>query len=444
MKGKALLMILLLLGGYLYLNGYIKIPDNLSPDNNPYPPGEGSGSGGFSTGEVAQGLRGTVIEMGASDAYVSLSGERTLVQFEAPAVNEALMGMAYEVAKKAYEANPAKEVRVEAYYLGEPVLGLTINNGNFDNPEFEDIRRPEFKVESDLWLFDVLVHNVTVTNETASVTLEYLADGEGFWKDYFAMSFLILEDAPWVEEVSITYLADNGSLTLSTSSDDILRLHSGEITADELPNIVHISAENAGGSVEPGATCAPSKEEAYRLFVQAYNNVTSLQASGASDEEIQEAYAKYQKARACYESFLTTTTSAAPIGEMGEIKSATLDTEGTMVMKFSTGELWNSDQLSQLTGEGYDLMAEPWCVEYPALLGHWIDLGEGSLDTLDPRVVPASGYPVGEVSGEIEMGHVYVNRNADGTLTAFELVSHEKTGDCSHRITIRYANLGGG
>jgi hypothetical protein len=37
-----------------------------------------------------------------------------------------------------------------------------------------------------------------------------------------------------------------------------------------------------------------------------------------------------------------------------------------------------------------------------------------------------------------------VNRNSDGTLTAFELVSHEKIGDCSHRITIRYANLGGG
>ncbi|WP_054840859.1 hypothetical protein [Thermococcus peptonophilus] len=230
--GKALLLILLLLGGYLYFNGYIKIPpDNLGPDNNPYPPGGGSGSGGFSNGLTssdAQNLRQTVISMGASDAYVSLSSGRTLVQFEVPAVDEGLMGMAYEVAKKAYEANPTKEVRVEAYYLGEPVLGLTVHNGDFDNPEFEDIRRPEFKVESDLWIFDVLVHNVTITNDTASVTLEYLADKEGFWKDYFAMSFLILEDAPpWVKEISITYLADNGSLTVSTSSDDLLRLHSG-------------------------------------------------------------------------------------------------------------------------------------------------------------------------------------------------------------------------
>ncbi|WP_179193050.1 hypothetical protein [Thermococcus litoralis] len=440
MKGKVLLLILLLLGGYLYLNGYIKIPDNLGPDNNPYPPDGGSNSGSFSTGEVAKGLRQTVIDMGASDAYVSLSSERTLVQFEAPAVDEALMGMAYEVAKKAYEANPAKEVRVEAYYLGEPILGLTVSNGDFDNLEFEDIRRPEFKVESDLWLFDVLVHNVTVTNDTASVILEYLADEEGFWKDYFAMAFLVLEDVPWVKEISITYLADNGSLTISTSSDDLLRLHSGEITAEELPGILHISAENAGGNSE--STCAPSKEEAYRLFVQAYNNVTSLQSSGASNEEIQEAYAKYQKARACYESFLTTTTSVSSNGEIGEIKTVILDTEGAVGVKFSTGELRSSDQ--SLTWENIDIMLEPWCVDYPALLGHYIDLGEGSLEELSVEDIPTQGYPVDEISGEIKAGHVYVNLNSDGSLTAFELVSHEKTGDCSHRITIKYTNLGGG
>jgi hypothetical protein len=438
MKGKAIFLLLLLIAGYLYLNGYIEVPDN-----NPY--SGSSGSGGFSNGLTssdAQNLRQAVIAMGASDAYVSLSSGRTLVQFEAPSVDEALMGMSYEIAKKAYEVNPVGDVRVEAYYLGEPVLGLTVTNGDFDNPEFEDIRRPEFKVESDLWVFDVIVEDVTITNETASVTLEYLADKDGFWRDYFAMSFLILEDAPWVKEVSITYLTNNGSLTISTSSDDLLRLHSGEITADELPSIVHVSAENAGGN--EGSKCAPSKEEAYRLFVQAYNNVTSLQSSGASDEEIQKAYAEYQKAKACYESFLPTTTSVTSGGEMGEIKSVTLDTNGAMAIKFSTGEVKASDEIGDDVWKDVDLVSEPWCVDYPALLGHWIDLGEGSLDTLDSNMVPTSGYPVGDVSGEIKAGHVYVNLNSDGSLTAFELVSHEKTGDCSHRITIRYANLGGG
>lgn len=434
MKGKVLFLLIILIGGYLYIGGYIKIPDNLGPDNNPYSNGNSQ-----STPNLARDLRDAVIAMGASDAYVSLSSKRTLVQFEAPAVDEALMGMTYEVAKKAYETNPAKEVRVEAYYLGEPILGLTVSNGDFDNPEFEDIRKPEFKVESDLWIFDVLLHNVTVTNETASVILEYLADEEGFWKDYFAMGFLILEDAPWVKEVSITYLADNGSLTISSSSDDLLRLHSGEITAEELPGIVHISVENIGENGE--STCAPNKEEAYRLFVQAYNNVTSLQSSGASNEEIQEAYAKYRKARACYESFLTTTTSVSSNGEMGEIKSVILDTEGAVGVKFSTGELKGSDQ--SLTWDNIDIMLEPWCVDFPALLGHYIDLGEKSLGKLSVEDIPTQGYPVDEVSGEIKVGHVYVNLNSDGSLTAFELVSHEKTGDCSHRITIKYANIGG-
>ncbi|WP_048149896.1 hypothetical protein [Palaeococcus ferrophilus] len=206
-------------------------------------------------------------------------------------------------------------------------------------------------------------------------------------------------------------------------------------------NVTLYPPESANGTLGT-FTCPDNKEDAYRLFVQAYNNVTSLQSSGASDEEIQEAYAKYQEAKACYDSFSSTTTSATSSGEMEELKTATLDTDGVMAIKFSTGELKGSDQT--LTWEDIDIMAEPWCVDYPALLGHYIDLGEGSLDSLDPRAVPTSGYPTSEVADEIKMGHVYVNLNSDGTLTAFELVSHEKTGDCSHRITIRYANLGGG
>ena len=79
----------------------------------------------------------------------------------------------------------------------------------------------------------------------------------------------------------------------------------------------------------------------------------------------------------------------------------------------------------------------------PALLGHYVDLGEMSLEEVTVGDIPSSGYPSDEVSGEIKAGHVYANRNADGSYTVFALVSHEKTDDCSHRITIAYRNVEG-
>lgn len=213
---------------------------------------------------------------------------------------------------------------------------------------------------------------------------------------------------------------------------------------DEFEKNVTLYPPESANETSGTFVCPDSKDDAYRLFVQAYNNVTSLQSSGASDGKIQEAYAKYQKARACYESFLTSTTSATSSGEMGEINTVTLDTEGAAGVKFSTGEVKGFDEIGEDMWKDVDLLAEPWCVDYPALLGHWIDLGEGSLENLNPSMVPTSGYPTGEVADEIKIGHIYVNLNSDGSLTAFELVSHEKTDNCSHRITIRYANLGGG
>ncbi|ASA78168.1 hypothetical protein [Thermococcus sp. 5-4] len=229
MKGWAVLLILLLVGGYLYISGEVKVPEGL--------PGldTGSSSGGVSS------LQDEVKALGATEVEVSLSRDDALVRMGIPTVDDNLTAMLYDVAGMAYSSSHAKRVRVEAYYLGEPLLAVTVMNGDLENAELEDIRRPEFRIESDLTLFDSRVQSVELTNETASVTLEYLADREGFWKDYFAMAFVVLEDAPWVETVSITYLADNGTVTLSMSSRDIIRLQSGEVTAEELPGLVTVS-----------------------------------------------------------------------------------------------------------------------------------------------------------------------------------------------------------
>jgi hypothetical protein len=229
MKGWAVLLILLLVGAYLYISGEVEVPEDI--------PGldDGSSSGGVSS------LQEEVKALGATEVEVSLSGEDSLVRMSISAVDDNLTGMLYDVAELAYSSSHAKRVRVEAYYLGEPLLALTVMNRNLENAELEDIRRPEFRIESDLALFDSRVQSVELTNDTATVTLEYLADGEGFWKDYFAMTFVILEDAPWVKTVSITYLADNGTVTLAMSSADIIRLQSGEVSPEELPGLVTVS-----------------------------------------------------------------------------------------------------------------------------------------------------------------------------------------------------------
>ena len=223
MKGKALLLILLLLGAYAYVNGYIS-PDDVRSAVNDL---TGEENGDATSTLTPSGIPGNV--------SVSTANGSTYVRLDVPAVNENLTGLLYRVA---VERNAT---RVDAYYLGEPVLRLERTNGSY---AFEDIRTPEFRIRTDLGVFDVNVIEVTVTNETASVSLEYLADADSFWKDYFRMAFAVLEDAPWVERVSITYVGERNA-TFSISSENLLLAWEGKLTAEELAGAV--SEESTGG-----------------------------------------------------------------------------------------------------------------------------------------------------------------------------------------------------
>ncbi len=261
MKGKALLLILLIIGGYLYMSGYIKVPDNLNPDRIINTAKSLGSTGGTSTTPTSTSVISsttTSSETAAKDLNsttpkppktenisVSNSGNETLIRFEAPVLDENLLGIAYDLAKKAYEVNGSENIRVEAYFRDEPILALTIENGDFDNPVFEDIRRPEFRIETDLGLFDVLVHNVTVTNETALVSLEYLAGNESFWRDYVKMSLAILEDAPWVKTVEITYVGDK-NVSVSVPSKAILEALSGKLSPEEFANSISVAEIGKG------------------------------------------------------------------------------------------------------------------------------------------------------------------------------------------------------
>ncbi|MDI3475821.1 MAG: hypothetical protein PWQ79_1195 [Thermococcaceae archaeon] len=404
-KLTGLLLILLLLGAaYIYyVNPHIiedltRVRDNFPNGMNPG--GNTSSSGGFFGDSVEKGWVDSDGD-GSRDVYIGDD------YAEVPVKNGSIIF---------FDRN--EDGKVDAIYLD------TTGDGNYDTAYLDE----DYNGKTDTWR--------TTFNGVESYAWDVTGDGI---PDVYDSNGDGKVDA-W--DINSDGIIDERDVDYDGNPD----LHDYDFDGvfDEFEKNVTLYPPESANGTSGTFLCPDNKEEAYRLFVQAYNNVTSLQSSGASDEEIQEAYAKYQKARACYESFLTTTTSAASSGEMGEINTVTLDTEGTMAIKFSTGELKGYDEISENVWDDVDLVAEPWCVDYPALLGHWIKIGEGNLDTLDPSEVPTSGYPTGEIAEEIKMGHVYVNLNSDGTLTAFELVSHEKTGDCSHRITIRYANLGGG
>lgn len=216
MRGKVIFLILLLLGAYAYVNGYISPDDVRSAVND---------LTGKENGDATSTLTPSEIPGNVSVSTVNGS---TYVRLDVPAVNENLTGLLYSLAAE-------KNAKVaEAYYLGEPVLRLTKTNGSYT---FEDIRTPEFRIRTDLALFDVNVFDVDVTNETAAVSLEYLADGGSFWNDYFKMAFAVLENAPWVEEVRITYIGERNA-TFSISSENLLHAWEGKLTAEELANAV--------------------------------------------------------------------------------------------------------------------------------------------------------------------------------------------------------------
>ena len=242
MKGKLLLLLLILIGGYVYFNGNFHVPDNLSPErvmdtakNMTKNLGETSSTTETQSpgGEEISGMETTLENITVVD-----SGNWTVIHFETSVIDEGLLGRAYALAENTLE-NGSGNIRVEAYFGDEPLITLIVKNGDLDSATIEDIRRPEFRIETDLGLFDVLVHSVTVTNDTASVSLEYLAGEDSFWRDYAKMSLAMLEDAPWVERLEIIYLGER-NVSVSVSSDSLLKALSGELSPEEFAREIRV------------------------------------------------------------------------------------------------------------------------------------------------------------------------------------------------------------
>ena len=96
----------------------------------------------------------------------------------------------------------------------------------------------------------------------------------------------------------------------------------------------------------------------------------------------------------------------------------------------------------------YDIMLEHWCTAKPGLCGNFLpvivpDVPDPDFDIIDS--IPESGY-LWDESGfedciEVEEQQIYINKNRDGSHTAFKIVDHSKPSDCHHSIRILYRNL---
>ncbi len=128
------------------------------------------------------------------------------------------------------------------------------------------------------------------------------------------------------------------------------------------------------------------------------------------------------------------------------IEEAGLDTLGD----FSHGVFdFSSENYVSMQSSAADISIEPWCVDYVALCGDYIDIGTKSLSEVTSSDIPSSGFPDETISNynfssyceKVSLNHTYINKNSDGSYTAFMVTSHEKTGECNHQILVKYVNI---
>lgn len=246
-------------------------------------------------------------------------GDSVFIRFSSDSILN-LNQLVYNVAMEAYDIFQ-KPLVVEAYFLEEPVLRLKTNNPNEEaSLFFTDIRSYEFMVENDIMIFDVLVETVEVHDDVVSVEVEYVGPEEDFFDDYAGMSFVIVQDVPWVQDIIIIYHKEDLCLSMKTTSMNVLNLFSEDISRETfLGNLdmekcgtekiagvdENINVDNIGDDVviaDGGLKCSTDVKEAYQQYMQAYNKMVYLMERHEEDTpEAKTAYIPYKFYKDCWD-----------------------------------------------------------------------------------------------------------------------------------------------
>ena len=139
-------------------------------------------------------------------------------------------------------------------------------------------------------------------------------------------------------------------------------------------------------------------------------------------------------------SFKVTNAGFENSSNTGNIKEAILDTTSNSAIDFKN---------SNLTYEGADIGVEPWCVDYVGLCGNYVDIGQKTISDVTTSDIPSQGFPFDDLTKyefsyyceKVLLNHTYINKNKDGSYTAFVITDHQKIGQCDHKVTVKYKNL---
>jgi hypothetical protein len=229
------------------------------------------------------------------DGFSPLGIKDGLIMFKTDTLKNLSQRM-YDTAFKIFNSSK-HPLKLEAYYLEEPIIGLDFNSES--DAVFEDLRSSDVKIEYDLATFDALVYSVSVDSSLAKARIEYFGTKEYFWKDYLGMCLVMVEDAPEVDTITLEYIINDSVVSLSISSEDVLKLYSGEISLDDFVGNVHNSTIQ-NDNVNSEKSCPLSSSEAKTRADEAYAVLQSYMNKGEGEApEAQEAYADYKFYRDC-------------------------------------------------------------------------------------------------------------------------------------------------
>lgn len=212
---KLIIFILLVLVGLYYVNSNPNIINSVHDLFNQY---------NLSSVNHDKNIQ-TILENNLNRSVeVSVSGNDNLIlAFSGPLPDE-VFDNCFKAADYAYTYTHAPIITVIGYLNSselEPLVKLTVIDGNLNNATVEDIRTPEFKIKNTLLLYDSLPYNISVDSNKAYVSFEYLGNSTSFKNDVANMAFNIFEDAPWIDTIDFKLIGVSKNLTFSISRDEV-------------------------------------------------------------------------------------------------------------------------------------------------------------------------------------------------------------------------------
>lgn len=185
------------------------------------------------------------------EVVVTEKDNHLLVQFNLTYFDEQMIYYIEDIINNVYSFVEVDSLTLQVYDEGLPYLkvltlkkdALNYREGVYDRNEYieklkiEDVRSIEKVIYDDLSVFDSYIYGINVGENSAIIQLEYMAKDEDFLEEIHAMGLTIVEDAPWINDVTFE-LYDQKTLLMTVYSikSNFLDIVDGSISEEEFIN----------------------------------------------------------------------------------------------------------------------------------------------------------------------------------------------------------------